>query len=387
MNMQDHSPQTTIGRVTHLVWCAVLGCGAPAGGTGDSAQGSGVGTSPTTTATGSTGAADTGATTGAEMTVTVTDSAAASSTLTDSDSGEVEGLLFEEDFDDAPDWTSTRVGTCANAGANCETNVPAPWSLLYLDQPSVAELGPTCQISAEGAIGGSGKGLRFIDDARGRANAWKADCQLIKYLGEVYPELYFSFDILWNPEMTMEDFNAAKVFRAGYYLPGYFDGSISSSVFSTTDSTRGLVFIDLQRAGSAPDYDASFKAVYRCNPGYRTDCRGPSQVAIGGWNSRLGAGQAHSVIFRMQINTGLEADGVFQAWWDGELVIDDLDVQWTTDGANLGGFNAFSVGGNQDHNWGCGPGFPDDEMCNDESQQWKHNIDNVRAGTTWASVQ
>ncbi len=297
------------------------------------------------------------------------------------------GLIFSEDFDDRPDWSSTRASSCSSAASGCQDDVPVPWDLMYLDQPSVTDVGPTCEISSAGAIGGSGKGLRFVDDARGRKNAWKADCQLVEHLGDVHPDLYFKFDILWNSDMTMEDYNAAKIFRAGYYLPGYFDGTESSSIFSTADSTRGMVFIDLQRGGSAPDYEAKFKAVYRCNPGYKADCRDTSDRVIGPWDSTVGDGEPHTVVFRMKINTDFDSNGVFQAWWDGELIVDEQAIQWTTSDINLGGFNTFSVGGNQDHNWGCGSGFPDDEMCTDESQEWKHNIDNVKVGTTWDAVQ
>lgn len=297
------------------------------------------------------------------------------------------GLLFSEDFDQRADWFSTPFSSCANAAAGCQGDVPAPWTLMYLDQPSVVSVGPTCEISSAGAIGSGGKGLRFVDDSRGRANAWKADCALMKDLGSVYPELYYRFDIVWNPQMTLGDFNAAKIFRAGYYLPGYFDGSLSTSVFTTADSTRGLVFIDIKREGSAPNDVAALKVVYRCNPGYKTDCRGFSQVPIGDWATAFADGKAHTIIFRMKNNSGTASDGVFQAWWDGTLVIDDQDVQWTTSGTNVGGFNSFSVGGNQDHNWGCGADFPDDQMCEDETQEWKHNIDNVKVGTTLSSVQ
>lgn len=311
-----------------------------------------------------------------------------SSSDSGADTEPVAGLLFSEDFDGRSDWLSTGVGSCANAGSGCQSDVPEPWDLMYLDQPSVAMVGPTCEISAQGAIGGRGKGVRFVDDARGRKNAWKADCQLMKHLGETFPDLYFRFDLEWNPDMTMDDFNAAKIFRAGYYLPGYFDGSASGGVFSTSDTTRGIAFIDIQRRGSAPDYEAMFKVAYRCDPGYKQDCRGTSDELIGDWQDTFADGQPHTVVFRMKTNTGNATDGVFQAWWDGDLIVDEQAVQWTTAGEGPGGFNTFSIGGNQDHNWGCGGGsFPDDEMCDDESQEWKHNIDNVKVGTTWESVQ
>ena len=56
----------------------------------------------------------------------------------------------------------------------------------------------------------------------------------------------------------------------------------------------------------------------------------------------------------------------------------DVRAEWT----DFSGFNVISVLGNQDHTWACGG----TDYCDDTSEMWKYDVDDIVIGTTIDSV-
>ncbi|NOY91271.1 MAG: hypothetical protein GXP55_08675 [Deltaproteobacteria bacterium] len=301
------------------------------------------------------------------------------------------GLLFADNFDALPDWDFS--GRCLWLGDDDPScaQLPGEWDLVYGSGRNPTT--PTCQILSAGARGASGKGLRFTDESTGARSQWGADCQLYKYLGAQHEELWFSFWIHWNPDMNLTDFNVAKIFRAGYYPESVIESAMdprggSRVTSNTSSSLNAMVFIDID-GGSSVDSRWSIKAVYRCNPDYKACVtnadRGDLDAVDSTFASTIGDGAWHRIMFHMRMNSGAGVgDGVFEAYWDDRRVIERTNMDWRLRGAtDFRGFNLFSVLGNQEHTWACsGRAF-----CEDSSEMWKYDIDDVKVGTTEESVR
>lgn len=158
--------------------------------------------------------------------------------------------------------------------------------------------------------------------------------QFMVALGGPHEELFFSYRVRFS-----EGFDFVK----GGKLPGLVGGSSPTGCAPKTDgfSARNM----WRSGGSAVQY------VYY--PDQPNNCGDDIAYRTEGAAVAFAPGTWHTVEHRLVMNTPGESDGLLEAWVDGELVVQRLDMAWRGAGANFGidrlYFSTFFGGG--DSSW------------------------------------
>ena len=130
----------------------------------------------------------------------------------------VEGVLFEEDFDDLPDWTSGDEGA----------PLPGDFYSMRADSafamsdgfPGGREAIEILEGNVEMARGGAGKSLVMWRDSNGPDWYWGSDSMLTVYFPEGHDELYLRFWIRFDPDWTPDgESGMTKLFRFSSWDP------------------------------------------------------------------------------------------------------------------------------------------------------------------------
>lgn len=136
-------------------------------------------------------------------------------------------IVFQEDFDEQPDWTSgMHSSERAQVVSNGDT-LPENWFSTYQDPSWAPSLGhPDAHESIEilsknssKARGGVGKSyVGWRDSTTGPGWRWNSDSQLTKYFPEGYDELFVEFWIKFSPDWTPNgDTGITKLFRISHW--------------------------------------------------------------------------------------------------------------------------------------------------------------------------
>ncbi|MFP3978297.1 hypothetical protein [Marinobacter sp. KMM 10035] len=154
-------------------------------------------------------------------------------------------IVFEDDFDDQPDWTSALYSTDSVQRATTH-KIPEGWysirqvptwapSTGYPDKHEAIEI---LASNASKARGGKGKSFVSWRDSYNKGwNYWASESMLLKYFPEGYDQLYVEFWIRFDPNWTrsnVEGLAAAtsKMFRVsswsgdGSEYSAFSDGNI-----------------------------------------------------------------------------------------------------------------------------------------------------------------
>ena len=255
-------------------------------------------------------------------------------------------IIFQDNFDNSPDWQSQQTISKSQPGGRdinwgmtrsdkCTTHCPPKGWTSYRAASSIwtdDRRKDTYILSAEGARGGSGKGITYNVEV---AQNW-AGGALDLWLGEAgYEELYVRFylkhDTNWkwtDPENTRNCFQ--KLIRISTfndniwttsYSPQRYYGGINFPVFIPDwyhGGTGSTYFTASVR--KAPDYNAYMDNYAHTHP-----------PDVGEW---------HCYEFHVKMNSANGvADGVYQFFLDGELKVESTTVEWK------------QVGSDTTHNW------------------------------------
>jgi len=119
-------------------------------------------------------------------------------------------IIFEDNFDDQPDWTSAMHSTDTVQQSGTHT-IPAGWHSIRQDPtwapskgyPDKHETIEILAANASKARGGTGKSFVSWRDSYDKGwNYWASESMLLKYFPEGYNELYVEFWISFDPNWT-----------------------------------------------------------------------------------------------------------------------------------------------------------------------------------------
>lgn len=138
-------------------------------------------------------------------------------------------IVFKDDFDSQPDWTTTMHTTSSGQRVDQGDILPVDWFALYQGTKWSPETGfPDKHASLEiltkniGMARG-GKGKSAVNWRESHSLGWKnwaSDSQLVKYFGSEYKEMYIEFYIRFSPDFYGRKNAgswASKYFRVGSY--------------------------------------------------------------------------------------------------------------------------------------------------------------------------
>jgi len=218
-------------------------------------------------------------------------------------------------------FTAAQVGAYAEADVAADFGSAPPWNDgLNQGRASIVDE--------------AGEKFLRVNYPAGQYGPSKGGVQFIVDLGGSYDELFFSYRVR---------FAAGFDFVQGGKLPGLVGGTNPSGCSPKKDgfSARNM----WRTGGNAVQY------VYW--PNQPKTCGDNLDYKSSGSNLPFTPGIWHTVEHRIVMNTPGTADGVLQAWFDGELVLDDSARLWRLTGATFGidslSFSTFFGGG--DASW------------------------------------
>lgn len=298
------------------------------------------------------------------------------------------GIIFEDNFDAQPDWVAAKSMDCeGRTSAPCAYTLPDNWDYVRnVESWHPTEGEPTKKagqyISSDQFEGASGKSwIRYHEsdkDASTDSNTWGNDGMMLKQLDQDYQEIYATFDIKFDSGWQWASGHTGifKLFRASH-----FDNATEGSpwAYFTSGDHGPLALFDLKESptwGFRGTYALRCdpqEDVYYCAGGDEDDSLLPGTTVDTPFNTTLGDGGWHTMTYRLKMNSALTiADGVFQVWVDGQLLMDRQDIPWRSTNSSLSnGWNMIGLGGNTT-NWYSLPV--------NKAEQW-YAIDNFKVAT------
>lgn len=323
-------------------------------------------------------------------------------------------IIFEDNFDSHPDWQPRPSGITNDASPSggvvscdyesCTTAPPTGWDYFRV---TGLWWGPTyndtLRITNQTGRGGSGKSFIVYNESNlgASGDGWGADGILAKLLPQDKAELYVQYYLRTQSGWSWKQNEriGVKTFRSAH-----FDKTGSMwSAFS--GGTRAPIMIyDLLNSSDVigQKYGVEQSAAFRCDP-QSTDYYCPNSPAGQGLPAGLnfyktaypgGAIYAdsddphtaglwadtnwHKFTLHLKMNTYAgsgtwNADGVYEAWYDGVLQYSRLDIKWIDSGSDSSiGWNTIELGGNAYNTYS--------DPIN-KSEQW-YAIDDVVVSTT-----
>ncbi len=302
-------------------------------------------------------------------------------------------VLFEENFDDQPDFTSTMHSTEQGQYRKDGFVLPEGWDALYQGTQWSPETGypdnhaslEILQSNSDKARGNAGKSAVNWRESYSRGwNNWASDSQLIKLLDKQYKQVYIEFWISFSDNFYGRDHAAewsSKFLRIGSWdgEGDIFNGALGSigPVFfwDYTRNDYGIMNALSFRGGpwgenyflnnSAPSYPRETVTNYGSYTlGQAIDGADPLVVnqVDGGYlkdigrytpithNQLFGVGQHWTkVAFYVQVNSAPDAtDGVLRQWINDQRIMNLTDIPWikSNDENKMVGWNYIAIGGN-----------------------------------------
>jgi hypothetical protein len=314
-------------------------------------------------------------------------------------------VLFEDDFDDQPDWSPEALNTNSDRIGNSAV-IPFGWDYYLVNELWNAAIdggedsNPAISINGKDVdkvYGFSGKAfINYKESALSNSNNYTSDGILLKNI-QPTNQLYVEFRIKFQPgfannfppdmtpqppdnkSVTSKQF-MLKIFRAMHY-----DGSGSRSAFFSIGNSAPIYLYDW----AVSDFGVRHNHAFRCDPqetNYKCSSPNivndyPREVSNGSmsanYTSNLAAfnpdlrltdyqdggilpvrGTAshdqvfadkwHKLGFYLQLNSGPgEQDGVLKHWFDGKLILEMNHIPWIgTNGDADAKWNSFAIGGN-----------------------------------------
>lgn len=287
------------------------------------------------------------------------------------------GVLFAEDFDSSPDWTTTKSDERCNYGGGTDcglNNTPTNWDWYYLSQteqwspltnPAGMWQGYINSSLPDASPGGTGKSFILYDELTGSNGAWNSEMQIYKELPQQYKELYLRFKIKFQPNYYWSHIEnglpytvAMKIARfhtnldtANNSVTAAFVDSpnVPMAIFDLKDYFNGNTDLGVRYSSSTRCYPATTSDEYYC-PNFTEDVTELPPTYPTTWASFENQWQTMEMRVKMNSAAGV-ADGIIQMWVNGELIIDQSNVPFVAGSGpestqRLQGFNLVSIGGN-----------------------------------------
>lgn len=294
-------------------------------------------------------------------------------------------VLFTDNFDDQPDFTSTMHGDGQTIERVRGHIFPDGWDRLYQGTKWSPETGhpdkhaslEILAANADKAKGGTGKSAVFWRESHSRGwKNWASDAQFIKVLDGDHPELYIEFDIRfsdnWYQRQNIPSPFASKIFRVGHWnrKDAIYNGNKNAVnprfIWQYKADNYGLrnVFAFLQGPpGNSANLSQGGSYNYRSHllghgpggsdPALKSLTSGQLLTELTGnvtHEDVFGpAEQWTKVAFYVKMNSAPgAADGVFRQWIRGHQVTNMENLVWI-DHSHKGkmlGWNYFAIGGN-----------------------------------------
>jgi hypothetical protein len=306
----------------------------------------------------------------------------------------ISDVLFEEDFDSQPDWTSTMYSTKKEQQVSTDDTLPVEWHSIYQDTAWSAETGHADKhasleilaTNADKARNGTGKSMVHWreSNSKGTNYSWASDSQTVKVLNGQYNQLYVEFWVAFSDNWegrASESGWLSKLFRIGSWngQDNIFNGALGSvgPVFFWyyLHNQYGLLNKHGYRGGpwgenymmdkSVPSYpegdSLNFTSntvaqapggtdpliVDQINGGYLKDIRRYDFI---NHEQIYGRGQHWTKIaFYVQMNSAPDAmDGVLKQWINDQRIVNKTDIPWIKANTEnkMVGWNYIAMGGN-----------------------------------------
>lgn len=323
-------------------------------------------------------------------------------------------VIFEEDFDDQPDWTSTMHTTKNQQTVDAGDVIPEGWYGIYQGTQWSPETGypdnhASLEILAKNqdkAKGGEGKSAVNWRESYSKGwKNWASDSQLTKVFDKQYKQIYVEFEVRFSPNFYGR--NEASPYMSKLFRAGSWSGE--GGVFSGYEGNVGPLMIwDYKR----DDYGVRNNIAFRGGPhgenyymqdeyprfaslNYGAHTAGQGEGGsdpqltdlIGGGNLIDYSGTiAHDQVFGpsekwtkiaffLKINSSPGAtDGVLRQWVNGVQIVNREDIPWVQENVEnkMVGWNYIAIGGNDYFQ-----AYPNEEQFED----W-YAIDNILVATS-----
>ncbi len=324
------------------------------------------------------------------------------------------GVIFQDGFDDQPDWTSAMHSTDRVQIAGTHT-IPEGWYAVRQDPywsesagyPGGREVIEILAANSAKARGGSGKSFVAYRDHTQTPDYWASDSILAKYFAEgfdeIYAEFYVRFQEGWTPE------GGGKLFRVSSW-----SGSPDIFGYGNDRENGPTFFLDYKESTGIRNYLAFRGGVHGVSYGmnnnmiddiprdlvyigdypgnwtsntvgstYGADPQIPDKLNGGFISKDIGYYPTHEQIygpagtwskygFYLKMNSAPGVmDGKFKEWFDDRLVLETDKVMWVpaSHTGEMPKWNVVALGGNWD--WDTGT-YTDA----DRRQEW-YAIDDV----------
>ena len=324
-------------------------------------------------------------------------------------------ILFQENFDDQPDWTSAMHSTDRTQWSHTH-QLPKGWSAIRQDPswaPSVGHSGGREAIeilatNSDKARGGTGKSYVSWRDSTVGENyfRWNSDSILAKHFPEGHDSLYIEFWIRLSPNWTAEGLTGnSKLFRISHWngegsIFGYGGDRFNGPVFfwnyagnnintrnshtyrgypiETNYTMRNPEPIGLPRTGNTSYNFAENIRDFNNDGTEDNDPTGPidfeTNEVVNGLVTHNGLWAGWRKIgFYVKMNSapGIH-DGVLMQWIDDHLVFRNNSMPWAgVDATEMPKWNVVAFGGNDHFHI-----YPDE----DKHQEW-YSIDDIIIAT------
>ena len=300
-------------------------------------------------------------------------------------------IVFEENFDNQPDFTSTMHSTEQSQHMLGGDILPVGWDSMYQGTRWSPETGypsnhaslEILSVNSEKARGGVGKSMvNWRESYDAGWNNWASDSQLQKRFDQEYKEIYFEFWISFSPNWAariFEDGGISKFARVGHYdgvgdpfngaagslgpvffwdyvqsqygqrnaqafrggPPGYNYNMNTNEVGVVNQSNYGSDTIGMAVGGTDP------KVLDQINGGYLADIGRYDFI----FHDQLWglAGHWTKVAFYVKMNSAPGVrDGVMMQWINNQRIKFEDDVPWVGENPEnkMVGWNFISLGGN-----------------------------------------
>jgi hypothetical protein len=330
-------------------------------------------------------------------------------------------VVFEDDFNDQPDWTSTMHSLQDDQDIVQGDVIPEGWWGIYQQSQWSPERGfpdkhaslEILSANADKSRSGGGKSAVFWRESysfNGSSYLWASDAQFVKVLDNDHPEIYVEFYIRfsenwWQRNKSVAEIRAAgpdfisKIFRMGHWSRSRFmwnqqSGEIGPRfIWQYKIDAYGLRSFVAPESGPpavsrglgdlSNNYTAHVKGqeIGGTDPQlFDQDPNGPGGL-VGDFTDLVlhenvfgEASQWTKIAFYVKLNSapGVK-DGLHYQWINDHRVMAKTNVSWISPNAGdkMPGWNFFAIGGNDFFR-----PFPDEDRFED----W-YSIDDVTVQT------